>query len=120
MRQLGKLPASGNDPLDSAMALLTSSPEVIKAVLHGILTGPVCPTAEERRAITAPTLVIAHRRDLIHPFGDAENLVDQLPDARLLSATSLLELRITPDRLTGEIAEFLDAAWSDSPQLAAS
>ncbi|MFN8041107.1 MAG: alpha/beta hydrolase [Acidimicrobiales bacterium] len=120
MRQVGKLPASGNDPLDSAMALFTSSPEVIKAVLHGILTGPVCPTAEERRAITAPTLVIAHRRDLIHPFGDAENLVAQLPDATLLPATSLLELRITPDRLTGEIAEFLDAAWSDAPRLATS
>ena len=120
MRQLGKLPASGNDPLDTAMALFSSSPEVIKAVLHGILTGPVCPTAEERRAITAPTLVIAHRRDLIHPFGDAENLVGQLPDARLLPATSLLELRITPDRLTGEIGDFLDAAWSDTPQLATS
>jgi len=120
MRQLGKLPASGNDPLDSAMSLLTATPEVIKAVLHGILTGPVCPTAEERRAVAAPTLVIAHRRDLIHPFGDAENLVAQLPDATLLPATSLLELRITPDRLTGEIAAFLDAAWSDAPRLAAS
>ena len=35
----------------------------------------------------------------------------ELPDARLLRADSLLELRLTPERLTGEIAEFVDECW---------
>ncbi|MEZ5143753.1 MAG: alpha/beta hydrolase [Acidimicrobiales bacterium] len=119
MRQAARLPETTNDSLNSLLDMADSSPEVIKAVLHGILTGPVCPTTEERRSIEAPTLVIAHGRDLIHPFSDAENLVDLLPNGRLLPATSMLELRLSPDRLTGEIGDFLDAAWEATSEPAA-
>ena len=35
------------------------------------------------RAIGVPTLVLAHRNDLIHPFDDAVKLAARLPDARL-------------------------------------
>ena len=63
------------------------------AILHGVLVGPVAPTLEERSAIDAPTLVLGHRNDLIHPFDDAANLTDQLPNATLLTAASPLELR---------------------------
>ena len=38
-----------------------------------------------------------------------------LPDARLLQARSLLELRVAPRRLTGEIARFLDECWRRRP-----
>ena len=86
----------------------SSSPDVLAAVLHGVLVGPVAPSADEREHIKAPALVIAHKRDLIHPFSDAENLVEQLPDADLVSAHSSAELRLFPERLTGEIATFLD------------
>ncbi len=55
-------------------------PEVMAAILHGVLVGPVAPTQEERAAIDAPALVLAHRNDLIHPFDDAANLAAQLPD----------------------------------------
>jgi hypothetical protein len=58
-----------------------------------------------------PALVIGHQSDRIHPFHDAEQLADRLPDARLLQARSVLELRLRPERLTGEIAQFLDAVW---------
>jgi pimeloyl-ACP methyl ester carboxylesterase len=78
------------------------------AVLHGVLVGPVAPTVEQRRAITAPTLVLAHRNDLIHPFDDAAHLVEQLPDAELVRARSPLELRLRPQRLTDGLVEFLD------------
>ena len=67
--------------------------------------------ADERRAMLAPTLVIGHRRDPIHPLTDAGMLADELPNGRLLEANSFVELRLTPDRLTGEIAAFLDACW---------
>ena len=59
----------------------------------------------------APTLVIGHRRDPIHPLTDAGMLADELPNGRLLQANSFVELRLTPDRLTDEIAGFLDACW---------
>lgn len=112
-RQVARLPRTSNGSLNSALALASSPPEVVKAVLHGVLTGPVAPTIEERAAIEAPALIIAHTRDLIHPFSDAEALAAVLPDGRLEPARSMLELRVAPDRLTTAIAEFLDDAWSD-------
>jgi len=38
-------------------------------------------------------------------------LVEELPNARLIEASTILELRLAPQRLTGEIAEFLDSCW---------
>ncbi len=69
-------------------------------LIHGLL-----------RAFEAPTLAIRRRREPIHPLSDAGMLADELPNARLLEADSIIELRVAPDRLTGEIAEFLDACW---------
>jgi hypothetical protein len=34
-----------------------------------------------------------------------------VPNARLIEANSLIELRMSPERLTGEIAAFLDEVW---------
>jgi hypothetical protein len=56
--------------------------------------------------------VIGHERDPIHPFSDSDALVAELPDARLVQASSILELRISPERLTGEIGDFLDTCWA--------
>lgn len=117
-RLIGLLPRTGNGALDSSLHALATPPEVVKAVLHGVLTGPVAPTVEERRGIDVPALVIAHTRDLIHPFSDAENLVDQLPQGTLLEARSMLELRLAPERLTGEITGFLDRIWEESTAVA--
>jgi pimeloyl-ACP methyl ester carboxylesterase len=114
-RLFARVPRTSNGSLNSVLAAISLPPEVTKAVLHGILTGPVAPTEEERRRIAAPTLVIAHGRDLIHPFSDASALVELLPDARLESATSMLELRLFPGRLTGHIADFVDHAWAPKP-----
>ena len=71
-----------------------------------------------------PTLVIGHQYDLIHPFSDAGMLAAELPGARLLEASSLIELRVAPRRLTNEIARFVDdvleAARAASSRLRAS
>jgi hypothetical protein len=56
--------------------------------------------------------VIGHPRDPIHPFSDADMLVRELPDARLIEASSIVELRIAPERLTEEIADFVDGCWT--------
>jgi pimeloyl-ACP methyl ester carboxylesterase len=108
-----RMPSTGFPPLDSLVHAAGAPPEVIAAVLHGVLVGPVAPTQEARSAISAPTLVLAHRNDLIHPFDDATNLAEQLPHATLQRARSPLELRLRPDRLTDVIATFLDDVWSE-------
>lgn len=118
-RQISRVPRTSNGSLNSLLTSLSMPPEVVKAVLHGILTGPVAPTVEQRRTIEAPALVIAHTRDMIHPFSDAENLSEALPNGRLVPAHSMLELRKRPDRLTGEIIDFLDELARDPKDEAA-
>ena len=46
------------------------------------------------------------------PFNDAENLTQQIPGARLVQARSMVELRLTPERLSREIVWFLDEVYS--------
>ena len=60
-----------------------------------------------------PILVIGHHHDPIHPFVDAEMLASELPNARLIEASSILELRLHPERLTEEMSRFLDECWTD-------
>jgi len=81
------------------------------AALQGIFFGRIAPHRDERRTFDAPALVIGHPRDPVHPFSDAGMLAAELPNGRLLNADSLLELRTRPERLTGEIAAFVDACW---------
>lgn len=111
-----RVPRSGFGPLDSVLGTAATPPEVISSILHGVLVGPVVPTLEEREAITAPTLVLAHTNDLIHPLNDARNLAAQLPASRLVRAHSPLELRLLPQRLTREISQFLSEVWDEEAQ----
>ena len=64
--------------------------------------------------MTQPTLVIGHYRDPIHPFSDSDMLVRELPHARLVQASSILELRLTPERLTAEIVEFIGECFKSA------
>jgi pimeloyl-ACP methyl ester carboxylesterase len=109
-----RLPLSGYGPLDSMINTARSDPDEIAAVLHGVLLGPIAPTIEQRRSITAPALVLGHGIDLIHSFGDAKNLARQLPDARLIRTRTFAELWVRPARLTAEISDFLDRVWADA------
>jgi pimeloyl-ACP methyl ester carboxylesterase len=108
-----RLPATRFGPLNSALNVAAMPPDVMAAILHGVLVGPVTPTQEQREAIDCPVLVLGHENDLIHPFSDANALVRELPDGRLERAASPLELRLRPDRLTACVAEFLTELWSD-------
>jgi len=101
------LPHYGNVLLDT----LRQEPGPGAAVLQGLFFGRVAPHRNERRTFAVPALVIGHRRDPVHPFSDAGMLAEELPDCRLLEADSLVELRLQPERLTQEIATFLDEAW---------
>jgi pimeloyl-ACP methyl ester carboxylesterase len=112
---IGRVPRTRFGPVNSVLNAFSTSADATSAVLHGILVGPVAPTQEQRRAITVPTLVLAHRNDLIHPFDDAVGLVARMPNASLVRARSLVELRLRPRRLTKEIVEFLSAVERPSP-----
>ncbi|TMK39137.1 MAG: alpha/beta hydrolase [Actinobacteria bacterium] len=103
---------------DVALDTLRQDPAPSGAVLQGLFFGRVAPHRSERRLIETPALVIGHHRDPVHPFSDAGMLVDELPNGRLLEASSLLELRFSPERLTAEIAAFLDECWSQGSRSA--
>jgi pimeloyl-ACP methyl ester carboxylesterase len=102
------IPATANWAIEGLRAPIRLDPEESAAVLHGLIIGPIAPTAEQRRAIEVPALVIGHRADFLHPFSDAQKLVGQLRNARLVEASSILELRVRPQRIVAEITTFLD------------
>jgi len=97
---------------DVALDVLRQDPGPSAAVIQGILFGRVAPHRRERRTFTTPALVIGHRRDPIHPFSDADLLAGELRNGRLVQASTILELRLRPERLTNEIAGFLDECWA--------
>ena len=107
------LPRTGNGPLDSLMNMFSAEPRETAAVLHGILAGPIAPTVDQRAAMDIPALVIGHKVDHVHPFHDAEQLARRLPQGQLIQASSVLELRVHPERLTEEINGLLDTAWAE-------
>jgi pimeloyl-ACP methyl ester carboxylesterase len=90
---------------------VSQDPKPSAAVLHGLFFGRTAPHRNERKTFTTPTLVLGHRRDPVHPFSDAGMLASELQDSRLIEANSILELRLAPERLTDEIAAFLDECW---------
>jgi pimeloyl-ACP methyl ester carboxylesterase len=96
---------------DVGLDTIRQAPEPSAAVLQGLFFGRVAPPKSEREKIRTRTLVIGHDRDPVHPFGDSDALVAELPNARLLRAESILELRTRPLRLTGEIGDFIDECW---------
>lgn len=102
------MPFGANILLD----LVRSEPSQTVAVLKGLFYGPLAPNQDERREMQQPTLVIGHHYDPIHPYNDAKDLADLMPNARLIDANSIAELRLTPGRLTGEVTNFVDECWA--------
>jgi len=99
--------------VDIALDWLRRDPESSRAVLEGVLFGGAAPPPEERKQIEHPALVIGHPNDPLHPFSDADMLVEEIPNARMLDANSILEWRVTPARLNDELAGFLDQVFAD-------
>jgi pimeloyl-ACP methyl ester carboxylesterase len=96
---------------DVLLDTIRQDPAPSAAVLQGLFFGRVAPHKSIRRTLEPPALVIGHDRDPVHPFSDSDALVEELPDGRLLRADSMVELRMSPERITGEIADFLDECW---------
>lgn len=90
---------------------LDQRPGPVAAVVHGMFFGRVAPSARQRRAITAPALVIGHPADPIHPAADAAMLADELPNGTFVQARSILEWRVAPDRLDQAAVDFARSCW---------
>ena len=108
-----KLVPTGRGPYfaDVLLDLVRQDPRASAAVLQGLFFARVAPPSKVRRTLQQPALVIGHQRDPIHPFSDSGALVEEMENARLVEAKSILELRVAPRRLTAEIASFLDSVW---------
>lgn len=104
--------------LDMVLDWVRQDPEPSASVLEGLLLGRSAPPQEDRMRLEHPALVIGHPADPLHPFNDADQLVDEMPNARLLNANSILEWRVNPDRLNDELASFLDEVWAQQAEAA--
>jgi pimeloyl-ACP methyl ester carboxylesterase len=109
-----RIPRS-NQLLDIGLDWIRQDPAPSEAVLEGLFLGSSAPHRQFRVQMEQPTLVIGHHADPLHPFSDAGMLAEELPNARLIEANSILEWRISPQRLDAELARFLDAVWEGLP-----
>jgi pimeloyl-ACP methyl ester carboxylesterase len=100
-----------------ALDWVAQDPGPSGAVLQGILFGRTAPEHGLRKAMQTPALVIGHPRDPVHPFSDADMLAAELPNASLVDANSIIELRTNPRRLTARIGAFLDECWAEESEL---
>jgi pimeloyl-ACP methyl ester carboxylesterase len=98
--------------IDIGLDWVRQDPRPSAAVLEGLFLGAAAPHHDERVRMKQPTLVIGHHADPLHPFSDSGMLVEELPNARLIEATSILEWRMSPERLDDELAGFLDDVWA--------
>jgi pimeloyl-ACP methyl ester carboxylesterase len=111
--RLASLIPRTNFLLDIGLDWARRRPAPSVAVLEGLLLGETAPGREQRRLIDRPALVVGHPRDPLHPFSDSGMLIEELPQARLVEASSILEWRTRPQRLNDELAGFLDEVWAD-------
>lgn len=111
---LERLPRPRKAVFESVLNAAAQDPEAIRSILHGVLVGPVVPARRLRRRIEAPALVIGHAGDWLHNLEDSRALAEELPNGRLLTAKSILELRLKPDRLMPDILAFLRECAGDA------
>ena len=91
---------------------LDQRPGPMAATVHGLFFGRVAPPAKVRRTLPHPALVVGHPRDPVHLASDARMVAEELAHACYVEASSILEWRLRPERLTERAVAFLDEAWA--------
>ncbi|HET9120470.1 MAG TPA: alpha/beta hydrolase [Solirubrobacterales bacterium] len=109
-----RIPRS-NPLIDIGLDWIRQDPAPSEAVLEGLFLGSSAPHRQFRVQMDQPALVVGHHADPLHPFSDAGMLAEEMPNARLIEANSILEWRLSPKRLDGELADFLDDVWRERP-----
>lgn len=113
-RVLRKVPDTPYALLNSAIKAGAVEPEVIRAILHGVLVGPIVPSVRRRKHVQQPVLVIGHAGDPMHALADAKAFHRHLPNAEVVVARSIIELRTRPERLRPKVLDFLQRATAGS------
>ncbi|WP_205470864.1 alpha/beta fold hydrolase [Nocardioides sp. SYSU D00038] len=98
-----------------ALDTLDQRADSMAAVVHGLFFGRAAPSSAERRAITAPALVVGHPADPVHPAADAAMLAEELPHATFVRARSIVEWRLRPERLNRAAVEFVLGCLEAAP-----
>lgn len=113
LRRVTRLVPRGVVPFWAGIVLdtLNQRPAPMAAAIHGIFFGRIAPSSRIRRTMQAPALVVGHPRDPIHPWADAAMLAEEMPNARFVEASGLLEWRLRPDRLNEEAIRFVSECW---------
>ena len=116
VRMLSRAVPRGVVPFWVGVALdtLDQRPAAMAATVHGLFFGRVAPSSRQRRAIEAPALVVGHPRDPIHPAADAEMLAEELVGSRFVAARSILEWRLSPERLDEIAIAFVEHCYTSS------
>jgi pimeloyl-ACP methyl ester carboxylesterase len=114
--RLSSLLPRTNYLVDIGLDWVRQRPGPSLAVLEGLLLGETAPHREERRKILHPALIVGHPRDPLHPFSDSGMLAEELRNARLVEASSILEWRLKPKRLNRELSAFLTEVWAEPRQ----
>ncbi len=109
--RLSSLVPRTNFLVDIGLDWVRQRPGPSLAVFEGLLLGETAPHREQRQTISQPTLIVGHPRDPLHPFSDSGMLAEELENATLVEAGSIVEWRLKPKRLDGELADFLDEVW---------
>lgn len=98
--------------VDIGLDWLRQRPGPSVSVLEGLLLGETAPHSDERRQIERPALIVGHGGEPLHPFSDSDMLARELRNSRLVEANSIIEWRLSPERLDDELAAFLDEVWT--------
>lgn len=87
--------------------LLRQNPLALTCAVRGLLQSPFH-DPECYRRISAPTLVIAHEGDGLHPVRSARLLEEMIPGSRLVVAPEAGYWREHPGEFLGAVNDFLD------------
>jgi pimeloyl-ACP methyl ester carboxylesterase len=97
---------------DTLLDWVSQDPVISSVFLQGLAFGRIAPPREDRMAIAAPALVLAHTFDPIHALTDAAAAAGELPNAELVRARTFFEMRFSTQRLGETIADFIDDCWA--------
>lgn len=107
-RQVARVPMPASIPEAAAVRdVLSLDPAAAAALVRGLLRDDLLFEHIRPERLTMPALVIGHRGDPLHVLADARELVDRLPDARLVERWSILDYRVRPDLLADVLTDFL-------------
>ena len=105
------MPSGPGTSEERAGWIRSQSPRALAFAIRGLLHSPFH-EPEAYQGITAPTLVIAHEGDGLHPIRAARLLKEQIRDCRLVVAPSREHWREHPEEFIGAIRAFHDEVLS--------